>query len=394
MSAGAQMARTPPRLPPKKRRGETYFTRPEDERKNSGVPRHGSKVQHAMITSDVIVTKALLYQLPGQNTVNTRTGAPRGRLVKHARIALVSEATRFYTASATDKQPGHPMPRRTVAHALERLQAKGIIERWDQLQAKSSPHGTHWHVLRWDVILDAWGASADVFTYGANNHGFFVQGKELRLLKAADVDRWGLNLAAAEQLPAAQAREAAEIEEPADTARAGAEEQDPKQKTQRPDDAALLPILHALIDACGGADERDTSKTWWIVSKKCGLRAIPEPEAIADLVREIAIERRKITDRPITVRLMQDKIPGRVEAWHLRIRQAEKQVAQQQRWARDERINRLIAAMKTVDAPARPGEDAIDADYRAACEELIRAADPGDLAEARRGKAQQATRAG
>ena len=121
------------------------------------------------------------------------------------------------------------------------------------------------------------------------------------------------------------------------------------------------------------------------------MRPARDPGAGRDrgMVHAVAQERQKVGNRnPINTELMATKLMGRVEAWQRGQSQRAAADAKQRRFARDQRINSLIAWMRELE------RDDIEADARAVGEDFIRTADLGEIAEARRVIAAQATRAG
>jgi hypothetical protein len=178
--------------PGKRPRG--YCVRPEDEPKNTGLPRYGYWMQHAMIATDGATYDALKSL--------GATKVKGGYLVKNASVTSIANASGPFTWNK------EPLPRRTAGHRLIAMAEKGIIRRWDvatntpALASSNSPFGTCWFIPLWGDVLQTWANDPNIGT--VSNVAFFTQGKAKKFLSPDALVRWNIDAAVAAQSPAAQ----------------------------------------------------------------------------------------------------------------------------------------------------------------------------------------------
>lgn len=178
---------------------EEYCKRPEGEEPNTGIPRYGYYVQHALYPTLAIVLKAM-WSL---NPVELAGG--RGAIIRNASNLKIARATAKFTG-------GLPMPLRTVGHCLDALAKRRIAIPWDANAAPAhSPFGRSWRLPRYAEILDLWAADEKIFTVG--KRAFYVRGKGRRHMSPEEVVSWGMDHAAAEKLRSMHAS-ASDAEEP------------------------------------------------------------------------------------------------------------------------------------------------------------------------------------
>lgn len=175
----------------RKTRGDFYCERPADVADNSPLPRYGWLVQHALIMSYAIVLKAMWSLRPRELR---GTG---DALLNNASISRIAKATARFTNPLSDAI-GEPMPRRTVAHCLTALTARGFVTPWEiESHARTSPVGTSWRISRYDAVLQRWADDPDIGTVG--KRCFYVSGKGRRFLTPAELIAWKLDNTRAEQ---------------------------------------------------------------------------------------------------------------------------------------------------------------------------------------------------
>ena len=353
---------TPARSAREKRtrtRGDAWATRPTSEYSNSPWPKYGWLVQHAMIGSDRIIYQAMEslkpVTLPGQ----------QGRLLVNASITRIAKATQAFT------HDGRPMPRRTVAHRLQAMRAKRIFVEWNaDARAKNSPVGLSWRLVPFDSILEDWKNDPEIAT--PKKRAFWFIGKARHIMTPTEATAWMLKADVAERNPAAHASAIALGEVAADAVTAGAE-------TQAAAALDFEPLIDALIDVSGRGDARDAQFIWTEVMRASGRHAVPPVDAVAQLVRDMGANWRKVGQQaPLDHGLIKQKLGGHLEGW--RRRQSKERAAQQkaQQWAREDRVNRIaewILALERADLPD---------DERVHYAEMLESAEPAEVEAASR----------
>ena len=139
--------------PARKPRGTVFFTRPEGERKNSGIPRYGYLVQHKFIQTDGIIWKA--------SSLPWKSSAAAAKLLSNQSITKITEQTARFSPTAAA-----PSSRRTVAHRLNAMKRLGIIQRYDSTISPYSPVGTSWYFPPFSVVLQQWADNPEIATIG------------------------------------------------------------------------------------------------------------------------------------------------------------------------------------------------------------------------------------
>jgi len=257
---------------------ESYCRRPDAVAKNSPLPRYGWLVQHALYMSCAVVLKAMWSLKPTDLPNN------RGVLLKSGSVTVIAERTGRFTPGS-ESGVGVPMPRRTVAHCLVTLQARGFICPWES-RSKNSPFGASWRLPRYDEILQRWAEDTNIGTVG--KRAFYAYGKSHRFLTPAEIVEWKLDNAAAERLPAAQAS-SVDIEEPLSAAEA-------KGATAGEEiDAVHAAVLGIIERGDGqhpiqGIDATPEQAMRILEIARAAVPAIPA-SAIAELVRQIRIDK-------------------------------------------------------------------------------------------------------
>jgi hypothetical protein len=259
LSSGAAQAR-------EKAAKRHYCARPDEEPRNTGKPKWGFHVQHAINATDLIVIYAL-------RAVQKPTEMQDGQLQTHCSITKIVKATAKFTH---DKRE---IPRRTVCHSLHRLQKKGIIRRWDESAPIKSPFGISWFMPRWQLVTAAWANNPEIGTVG--RRGFYVQGKGRKFLTPADLIRWKIDDAIAAVTPAAYAQAPGMLESPAS---AHTPRLTPAEQSAQ--DVAI--ILRAILDEGVPATEKFAAEL--VALARQTDPSIPA-EAIGKLIHQMTVDR-------------------------------------------------------------------------------------------------------
>jgi hypothetical protein len=355
-----------------------YCSRPSDAEANSPLPKFGSWVQQAMIESDGVIYRAMESLKPVFLPGGLERGG-QGRLLRNASITKIAAATALFTYG------GDAMPRRTVAHRLEAMAARGIIIPWEaETRAKTSPVGTSWRMPNYDEILGAWAADPAIGTVPPR--AFYVFGKGKRFFSPAEMVSWGLDHAAAARLPNAQAsRVSTGIQDEAAAAAPATENAAPPapraEAVEIPaaEEVDLEPLKDALIEVCGAATIDDAKFVWARVVRESGKNPLPPVEDMATDVRVIGRNWKQLGSRkPITHGLVRDKIGGYAAAWQKNRRQRETLERKQAAAAFDDRVNLIADSIRQRER----GYD--DDEAREFFEGIIRDAAPEQVAAAMR----------
>ena len=201
---------TPARKPrPKKR---TDFARPAHVRLNHPVPHRASDLRQCVpLRASIVYASVLslgLHPLPPD-----KDGRDRGSMVHNASIARVARAT-AKRMNPLSSEIGYAMPLRTVAHCLDFLVARGLLER-SETHSKNSPVGTSYRVVPWAEVQQKWRDNPEIGNVGTNRNTRFVWGKGLAFLTPRDIEEWMVDVVIAEKDPRAQASAIALSEPPA-----------------------------------------------------------------------------------------------------------------------------------------------------------------------------------
>jgi hypothetical protein len=356
---------------PARRRKPQYCARPADVPENSPLPRYGWLVQHALILSYAIVLKAIWslkpQQLPGG----------RGHLLANASVTRITQATRPFVVNVLGMEAAGAMPRRTVAHAIEALERRHFIERWESTRARTSPTGTHWRILPYAEILARWAADPAIGTVG--RAAFYVMGKGRRFLGPDEVTAWGLNHEKAAATPAAQA---VAVEIPEDVPAPASSAAPPAIAAPAVSEPELESLAAAIGEVAGHGDATDARLVWGGVLQACGDGEPPPVEVVAGMVRDMGIRWRRVGKdrRPLEPGLMRDKIGSFVAEWRRKVHAEASKRAKRESHERDTRISALMWALGELAKPDEP----LDAggSTHDHWRERLSLADPDELAEA------------
>lgn len=271
----------------RKTRGDFYCERPDDVADNSPVPRYGYAAQQALILSEGIVIKAM-WSLKPTELPSARDGQHRGAVLRAGSINMITKATSKFVSNVLGVESVRTeMPRRTVAHCLNRLERKGFIERWEaHARAKTSPVGESWRLRRFDEILGRWAADPAVGTVGVERgkRAFYVIGKGKRLCTPTELDSWKIQHSVAEANPAAHAG-AADIDEPA-IATPAAPPAIRRRITVQEELIEDTAVVHAAILACHVPAEPEQAAALLAMARQ--VEASIPATAVAMLIHEMA----------------------------------------------------------------------------------------------------------